>query len=117
MNSIKIIILVMLSSQFLACSTTYYKAQRKITVGMDKSEVLGVMDNPKFTYRKNSKDYWVYRYYKNKIEQEMTVVFHHGEVKKRKGPKSRPSLLRQAEAAKNYKQYEKKIQQYQEAQN
>ncbi len=116
MNKISNIPLFLFATVLFGCATPYHAEQSNIKLGMDKSQVLNLMDNPKYTYRNDSRDHWVYRFHKNEVEQELELVFSYGELTQKKGPISRPRLLRQAEAAQNYSEYENKVRQFQKAQ-
>jgi outer membrane protein assembly factor BamE (lipoprotein component of BamABCDE complex) len=117
LNKIIKIFSIFITLILLSCSTPFHKAQKKIEVGMVKSDVLELMGSPKYTFRRDSQDFWIYRYYHQKVEYESVVVFKHSDVIQKLKPIARPNLLKQAEDAKSMKEYENKILEFQKAQN
>jgi outer membrane protein assembly factor BamE (lipoprotein component of BamABCDE complex) len=64
----------------LSCATTLQKQLDRLSVGMDKSEVLEVAGSPKSTARVKSEDQWTYIYYVGDTRMERTIKLLDGHV-------------------------------------
>ena len=94
-----------------------HKAVYEVKPGMDKSQVLDILGNPKFTKRQDGKDTWRYIYFKNNTKISKSYTFHLGHIDKIGATKVKPVLLDQAMAATDMNEYERKIKLYQQAQD
>ena len=72
-----VILLLLLST---ACATAVHKAFPQVKVGDDKASTVELLGNPKHTVRRDGKDFWVYRYYRDGIEFRRTLVFEAGKL-------------------------------------
>lgn len=52
----------------------------RVKTGMDKGSVLELVGNPKRTFRMDSKDTWIYTFYKSEREYVRSVTFENGRV-------------------------------------
>ena len=75
----KLIALLLLLPYFLsACATDMHKQFDKVKVGMDKNDVLGLLDSPQRTQRWHGMDRWTYIFYENDNRLEKEVHFSEG---------------------------------------
>jgi hypothetical protein len=52
----------------------------RVKPGMDKDEVLGLVDNPKHSFHKDGRDHWIFDYYQDDHEMLRDVTFENGRV-------------------------------------
>lgn len=74
----KIIPLFFLSFALLACTTNMREQFQRVQVGMEKDEVLALMDSPQRTQRWHGMDRWTYIFYDENHRQEKEVHFSQG---------------------------------------
>lgn len=69
-----------LMSGFLlsGCQTSMLKEYNKISLGMEKDDVLELMGSPQRTQRFHGKDRWTYVFYDTKVRYEKEVQFFEG---------------------------------------
>lgn len=58
-----------------SCATPIHNSFSKLELGDDKSIVLEQLGNPKHSVRRDSRDIWVYRYYRGENEYKRTLTF------------------------------------------
>ena len=105
--------LLFLTSSVFGCSTAMHKAVNDVKPGMDKSDVLELLGNPKYTKRSNSTDIWKYKFYKNDTLMSKKIYFHSGSVIKVGRTIVRPDLLNHAmNASKSLDEYDYNVQNY-----
>lgn len=63
---------------FLGCTTDMKKQFQQVKVGMEKNDVLGLMDSPQRTQRWHGMDRWTYIYYSDDMREEKEVHFQNG---------------------------------------
>jgi hypothetical protein len=64
-----------------ACTTLAVdEGLSRVKTGMDKDSVLNLAGNPKRTYRADSKDHWIYTYFRSEREYVQSVTFENGRV-------------------------------------
>jgi hypothetical protein len=74
-------LLTPLAAALLAgCATPAHQNLERISLGMDKTQVLDAAGNPKRTARKDSGDLWTYVYYVGDKHFERDVRFEQGHV-------------------------------------
>ena len=71
---------VLLSLSFLiaslvGCATPVHSAFKELKVGDDKATALELLGSPKHSLRRDGKDFWVYRYYRDGSEYKRTITF------------------------------------------
>ncbi len=62
------------------CATDMNNQFQRIKVGMEKDEVLGLMDSPQRTQRTKGQDRWTYIFYHEDQRQEKEVHFSDGKA-------------------------------------
>lgn len=75
-----ILAVAILMSGFLlsGCQTSMLKVYNKISLGMEKDDVLELMGSPQRTQRFHGKDRWTYVFYDTKVRYEKEVQFFEG---------------------------------------
>ena len=63
---------------FAGCSLSQKKQFEHVQVGMDKGEVLGLLESPQRTQRWHGMDRWTYIFYDENQRQEKEVHFQEG---------------------------------------
>ncbi len=63
-----------------ACATNMSQQFTRIQMGMEKDQVLALMDSPQRTLRWKGQDRWTYIFYENNIRQEKEVHFDLGKA-------------------------------------
>lgn len=77
----KFSLLFLLSCLFLSgCAYSQKKQFDKVQVGMEKNDVLELMDSPQRTQRWHGMDRWTYIFYENDQRQEKEVHFSDGKA-------------------------------------
>ena len=79
---------------------------KQVRAGMDKSEVLQIVGNPKFTFRENSQDHWAYFYSSGSQEWRRDVVFENGKVIRVTKPAGKEKWQKDIESSKTMEEYE-----------
>jgi len=64
----------------VGCATPAHQNLERISLGMDKTQVLDTAGNPKRTARKDSGDLWTYVYYIGDKHFEREIRFEQGHV-------------------------------------
>lgn len=62
------------------CTVSPKRQFEKVKVGMDKNDVLALMDSPQRTQRWKGLDRWTYVYYENDLREEKEVHFSDGKA-------------------------------------
>lgn len=88
-----------------ACSSIA-QSFNQIRAGMDKGEVLQILDNPKFTFRENSQDHWAYFYHSNGQEWRRDVIFENGKVIRVTRPAAKEKWQKEIERSSSIEEYE-----------
>lgn len=66
---------------FLGCATvTVEEGLNRVRSGMDRDSVLDLAGNPRRTFRTDSRDHWIYTFFRNDKEFVRTVTFVNGRV-------------------------------------
>lgn len=78
MRQIYSILFIASLSLLTACQGSPLKDFQKITPGMEKNDVLGLMGNPSRTQRFHGKDRWTYIFYDEQIRFEKEIQFFEG---------------------------------------
>lgn len=79
---------------------------KQIHVGMDKGEVLQILDNPKFTFRENSQDHWAYFYHSNGQDWRRDIIFENGKVIRVTRPATKEKWQKEIENSSSIEEYE-----------
>lgn len=108
LKTLNILLLFTGLALLVGCASSPHKNLQEVKRGMDKSDVLEIAGNPTFSLRKNSRDIWIYRYYKEDLELRKTITFYQGDVVKI-GPLRAPKHLRAAENANSIEEFEARI--------
>jgi len=66
---------------FLGCATNMRQQFERVQVGMEKDDVLGLMDSPQRTQRWHGMDRWTYIFYTDGTRYEKEVHFDAGVAK------------------------------------
>jgi outer membrane protein assembly factor BamE len=74
------LILSFLGLFLCGCATDMNNQFQRIKVGMEKDEVLGLMDSPQRTQRTRGQDRWTYIFYHEDQRQEKEVHFSEGKA-------------------------------------
>lgn len=67
-------------TMLLSCQTHEAREFSKIKIGMEKTDVLEIMENPLRSERKNGLDEWTYVYYEKDTRLEKLIRFEGGKV-------------------------------------
>ncbi len=70
--------MLFLSLGLTACQTSMVRQFDKVTIGMEKDDVLDIMGSPTRTQRFHDKDRWTYIYYDKRIRHEKEIQFFEG---------------------------------------
>ena len=62
------------------CQSDGLKQYEKLRIGMDKSDVLEIMGSPQTISRHQSKDEWIYKFYRDQQWFEREVQFSDGKA-------------------------------------
>lgn len=74
-SSRKFIFLAFICSLFIACASNQPQSLRKVSVGMDKSDVLDLAGNPTRKARVLGQDRWTYEVTSSGAQAETTYIF------------------------------------------
>ena len=77
----KLLIPIFIGALSSCATATVERDLTKVKPGMDKDAVLALVGNPKRTFRAQSKDHWIYAYYRADRQFAQTVTFESGRVK------------------------------------
>lgn len=81
-SSMKKLVLLCLSVMFLSgCTISQKKQFEKVQVGMDKDQVLTLLDSPQRTQRWHGMDRWTYIFYEQDFRFEKEIHFDEGNAK------------------------------------
>ena len=97
----------------LSCASNPPHDLEQVHMGMDKDKVLEVAGNPKFTFRDNMQDHWVYTYFSKNQEWRREVVFDEGVVTRLTQPLGKNDWVKDLEKSANMEEYEKKARDHQ----
>ena len=109
----KWLLISVLATILTGCTSTPVEDLGHVRVGMDKSTVLDVAGSPKYTFRENGEDNWMYAYYSNHRNWKRDVVFKNGKVIKIGHPFAIEKWLKDAKASKNLDEYERHVRDHQ----
>ena len=90
----------------VAGCTSMSESFKQIHAGMDKGEVLQILDNPKFTFREDSQDHWAYFYHSNGQEWRRDVIFENGKVIRVTRPTAKEKWQKDIESSSSIEEYE-----------
>ncbi len=79
-------LLLFLCFLMLGCASSMNTQFQKVKVGMEKNDVLALMDSPQRTQRWHGMDRWTYIFYNEDQRQEMEVHFAEGRASYVGGP-------------------------------
>ena len=65
---------------FIGCATTQKQQFEKVQMGMEKDQVLALMESPQRTQRWHGMDRWTYIYYEDNQRVEKEVQFSEGKA-------------------------------------
>jgi outer membrane protein assembly factor BamE len=86
-----------------ACATNMGRQFERVQVGMEKDQVLALMDSPQRTQRWKGLDRWTYIFYVDGVRQEKEVQFRQGTATYA-GPPPKPEITAQEIDQKNEKE-------------
>lgn len=104
-------VLTFLTSGSLLSGCTHLPISRqidKITIGMDKDQVLDEIGDPKRTFRSNSQDHWIYVYFEENNEWRRQVDFRDGKVFKVGRPVAKRNWESELENSETMEEFESK---------
>ncbi len=86
----------------------------KLDEGMDKDMVLNKAGNPKYTFRANGQDHWVYVFFQDNQEFSRQVDFLDGKVVKIGRPVAKQTWTKELDDTQSLEEYEKKVRELQQ---
>lgn len=93
MNTIRSLFLAVWVLAFVGCATTGNIEQfSKVKRGMEKTDVVEILDSPYRVFRVNDTDVWVYRFRKNDVWETREIHFRDGTVQFSGEPLTREKL-------------------------
>jgi outer membrane protein assembly factor BamE (lipoprotein component of BamABCDE complex) len=95
------------------CATPGGQLFNEVREGMDKDTVLHTAGNPKYTFRSNGQDHWVYTFFEKDQEFSRQVDFLDGKVTKIGKPIAKQGFMKELEAAESMEAFEKKTREQQ----
>jgi len=82
---------IFLAIALAACQHTPIDRYNKIEKGMDKDQVLDLVGSPTTTFRKDSKDFWIYNFYSENNKSTKELQFQEGKLTYL-GDKTKPEI-------------------------
>ena len=94
----------------VGCSTPMHRSVNQLEKGMDKSQVLELLGSPQRSGRRNSKDHWLYRYYKNQQRQDLRLIFQNGQLRSWGKLSTESASHRSLLDSRSFEDYKKEVQ-------
>lgn len=79
-HGLAVLIFSALTGLLSACATNMLNQFERIHVGMEKEDVLSLLDSPQRTQRWKSQDRWTYIFYSDRTRYEKEVHFENGKA-------------------------------------
>lgn len=114
---IPIIFAIFFISTFLVgCASDGGRRTDGVRVNMDKAQVLETAGAPKYTYREDNQDNWVYSWVNGDREWAKVITFDSGRVVKISRPVPKDSASKELQNTKSMEEYERKARELQKRQ-